>query len=265
MFKGVVRVVKQHVVLANGVKPVAEFFEPGMAQAWQRFVDQIGLADVREADKVFKVMIAAAGDHRVVVGDTQLAAQQFHHFIRHVALINKTYRLGGQALFQAGGHQFQQARFHLSDQIVFRVAGHFHRIGIERVVVEEALENIVQAVAQNVVQQDHRFATARGFRRQVDEARHLVGRDLQQRIIDAYAANNLHRQIGVIVFQELHQVGFVIDQDGRDVLTQMLFEVLSQPNLLVLRHLTFVDQEDLITRHFQQQIVIQAVEFLIGF
>ncbi|MNZ90632.1 hypothetical protein D3C78_1096000 [compost metagenome] len=265
VFKGVVRVVKQHVVLANGVKPVAEFFEPGMAQARQRFVDQVGLADVRKTDEVFEVMVTAAGNDRIIVGNTELAAQQFHHFIGHVALINKAHRLCSQALLQAGRHQFQQAGFHLGNQIVFRIAGHFHRIGVERVVIEEALEDVVQAVAKNVIQQDHRLAATRGFRRQVDEARYLVGRDLQQRIIDAYAANNLHRQIGVIVFQELHQVGFIVDQDRRDVLAQMMFKVLPQPDLLVFRHLAFVDQEDLVACHFQQQIVIQAVEFLIGF
>ena len=210
-------------------------------------------------------MVAAAGDHRIVVGDAQLAAQQLHHFVRHVALIHEAHRLGGQALFQAGGHQFQQAGFHFGDQIVLRVAGHFHRVGVERVVVEEALEDIVQAVAQNVVQQDHRLTAARRFRRQIDEARHLIGRDLQQRIVDARAANDLHCQVGVIVFQKLHQVGVVVDQDRRDVLAQMLFEILPQPDLLVLGHLAFVDQEDLIARHFQQQIVVQAVELLIGF
>lgn len=147
----------------------------------------------------------------------------------------------------------------------YRVAGHFHRVGVERVVVEETLEDIVQAVAQNVVQQDHRLTAARRFRRQIDEARHLIGRDLQQRIVDARAANDLHCQVGVIVFQKLHQVGVVVDQDRRDVLAQMLFEILPQPDLLVLGHLAFVDQEDLIARHFQQQIVVQAVELLIGF
>ena len=49
------------------------------------------------------------------------------------------------------------------------------------------------------------------------------------------------------------------------MLAQMLFKVLPQPDLLVFRHLAFVDQEDLVACHFQQQIVIQAVEFLIGF
>ena len=42
--------------------------------------------------------------------------------------------------------------------------------------------------------------------------------------------------VGVIVFQKLHRVGVVVDQDRRDVLAQMLFEILPQPDLLVLGH-----------------------------
>ena len=49
------------------------------------------------------------------------------------------------------------------------------------------------------------------------------------------------------------------------MLAQVLFEVVAQPVLLVNGKLAFVNQEDLIARHLQQQFVIQAVKFLIGF
>jgi hypothetical protein len=61
VLKGMIRVVEQHVAFANGVKAVAEFIKPQMTQARQRLVDQIGLTDVREADKVFKVVVAPPG------------------------------------------------------------------------------------------------------------------------------------------------------------------------------------------------------------
>ena len=60
VFKRVVRIIEQHIALANGVKAVAELIEPQVTQARQWFVDQVGLTDVREADKVFKVVVAAA-------------------------------------------------------------------------------------------------------------------------------------------------------------------------------------------------------------
>ena len=49
------------------------------------------------------------------------------------------------------------------------------------------------------------------------------------------------------------------------MLAQVLFKIVAQPVLLVNGKLTFVNQEDLIARHLQQQFVIQAVKFLIGF
>ncbi|MNE68527.1 hypothetical protein D3C80_1641970 [compost metagenome] len=82
-------------------------------------------------------------------------------------------------MFQARRHQFQQAGFHFGHQIVFCIARHFHRIGVERVIVEEALEDVIQAIAQDVIQQDHRLASAGGFRRQIDETGHFVGRNFQ--------------------------------------------------------------------------------------
>lgn len=61
VLEGVVRIVEQHVFFANGVEAVAETVEPDVAQARQRLVDQVGLADVREADEIFEVVVAAAG------------------------------------------------------------------------------------------------------------------------------------------------------------------------------------------------------------
>ena len=43
-----------------------EFIEPDMAQARQRFVYQIGFADVREANEIFKVVVTPTGDYGVV-------------------------------------------------------------------------------------------------------------------------------------------------------------------------------------------------------
>ena len=63
MLKGVIGIVEQHVAFANGVEAVAEFIKPQMTQARHGLIDQIGLTDVREADKVFKVVIAAARQH----------------------------------------------------------------------------------------------------------------------------------------------------------------------------------------------------------
>ena len=63
VLKGVIGIVEQHVAFANGVEAVAEFIKPQMTQARHGFIDQIGLTDVREADKVFKVVIAAARQH----------------------------------------------------------------------------------------------------------------------------------------------------------------------------------------------------------
>ena len=40
---------------------------------------------------------------------------------------------------------------------------------------------------------------------------------------------------------------------------------MTQPVLLIDGELAFINQEDLVTRHLQQQLVVEAVEFLIGF
>ena len=130
MFKRVVRIVEQDVTFANGVKPVAEFIKPEMAQARQRLVHQVGFANVREANKVFKVVVTATGYDGVIARNGQFLAQHLHHGVRHIALVNKADRLGRQALFQAGGHQLHQAGFHLVDQVVFGVTGHLHRVGV---------------------------------------------------------------------------------------------------------------------------------------
>ena len=45
----------------------------------------------------------------------------------------------------------------------------------------------------------------------------------------------------------------------------MLTEILTQPDLLFRRNLAFVDQENLVTCHFQQQVVIQGIKCLILF
>ena len=99
VLKRVIRIVKQHVAFANGVKSVAEFIEPQMAQARQRLVHQIGFADVREANKVFKVVITTARHDGVIARNGQFIAQHLHHGVRHIALIDKAHRLGRQALF----------------------------------------------------------------------------------------------------------------------------------------------------------------------
>ncbi len=95
VFKGVVRIVEQDVALADGIEAVAELIEPNMAQARQRLVHQVGFADVREADKVFKVVIATARHDGVVAGDCQLFTQHLDHRVRHITLIHKAHRLGG--------------------------------------------------------------------------------------------------------------------------------------------------------------------------
>ena len=122
-----------------------------MTQARHRLIDQISLTHIREADKVFKVVVAAARQHRVVVGDGELIAQHFDHRVRHIALVDEANRLGGQALLEAGGHQLHQARLHLMHQIVLGVTGHFHRVGVQRIVIKEAFKDVVQAIAQNVI------------------------------------------------------------------------------------------------------------------
>ena len=48
------------------------------------------------------------------------------------------------------------------------------------------------------------------------------------------------------------------------MLPQILFKVVAQPGLLIDGQLALVDQEDLVTRHLQQQFIIQTIEFLIG-
>ncbi|VGP74540.1 hypothetical protein SB00610_03633 [Klebsiella quasipneumoniae subsp. similipneumoniae] len=63
MLKSMIGVVEQHIAFANGVEAVAEFIKPQMTQARHRFIDQIGLTHVREADKVFEVVIAPARQH----------------------------------------------------------------------------------------------------------------------------------------------------------------------------------------------------------
>ena len=96
-------------------------------------------------------------------------------------------------------------------QIVLGVTGHLHGIGVQRVVIKEALKDVVQAVAQNVVQQDHWLAATRGFRRQIHKAWNLVRRNFQQRITNGVAANNFDRQIGVVILQELYQIRFAVN------------------------------------------------------
>ena len=130
MLERVVWIVEQHVAFANGVESVAEFIEPQMAQARQRLVHQIGFADVREANKVFKVVVTTARHDGVIARNGQFIAQHLHHRVRHIALIDKAHRLGRQALFQAGGHQLHQAGFHLVHQVIFGVTGHLHRVGV---------------------------------------------------------------------------------------------------------------------------------------
>ena len=49
------------------------------------------------------------------------------------------------------------------------------------------------------------------------------------------------------------------------MLAQMLFKVVTQPALLVDGKLAFVNQEDLVTGHLQQEFVVEAIELLIGF
>ncbi|CSG36527.1 Uncharacterised protein [Shigella sonnei] len=49
------------------------------------------------------------------------------------------------------------------------------------------------------------------------------------------------------------------------MLTQILLKIMTQPVLLIDGELAFINQEDLVTRHLQQQLVVEAVEFLIGF
>ncbi len=260
-----IRIVEQYIPFADGVEPVAELIEPDMAQARQRFVHQIGFTDVREANEIFKVVVTPAGNNGVVAGDGQLIAQHLHHCVRHITLIDKPHWLRRQALLEAGRHQLHQAGLHLMHQIVLGVTGHLHRVGVERVVIEEAFEDIVQAVAQDVIQQDHRLTSARGFRRQVYKAWDFIRRYFQQRVVNGLTTNDFYRQIGVVIFQELHQIGFTVDQNRGDMLAQIMFKIVAQPVLLIRGELAFVDQEDLVACHFQQQLVIEAIKFLIGF
>ena len=211
-------------------------------------------------------MIATAGNDGIIIGQAEFFTQQRHHFIRHIALINKAHRLSGQTLFQGGGHQLQHPGFHFGGEVIFRIARHFHGIGIEGIEIEEALEDFIQAVAQNIVDKDHRLAAAAVFGRQINKTRHFIRRNFQQRIAGLTAGfDNLHHQIGVIVFEEFDQIGAGLDHNRRDVLAQMLTEILTQPDLLFRRNLAFVDQENLVTCHFQQQVVIQGIKCLILF
>ncbi len=67
MLKGVVRVVEQHVAIANRIEAVAETIKADVANLRQRAVHQVVFADVREADKVFEVVVAAAWQDGVQV------------------------------------------------------------------------------------------------------------------------------------------------------------------------------------------------------
>ena len=130
VFKRVIRIVEQDVAFADGIETVTELIEPEMTQARQWFIHQIGFADVREANKVFKVMVTTARHNGVIARDSQLVAQHFHHRVWHITLIDKAHRFGRQTLLEAGGHQLHQAGFHLVHQVIFGVTGHLHRVGV---------------------------------------------------------------------------------------------------------------------------------------
>ena len=73
VLKGVIRVIQQHIALADCIKSVTEFLivEPDVAQTRQRFIHQVGFANVGEVNKVFEVMVTAAGNNRVVARNRQ--------------------------------------------------------------------------------------------------------------------------------------------------------------------------------------------------
>ena len=73
VLKGVVRVIQQHIALADCIKSVTEFLivEPDVAQTRQRLIHQVGFANVGEVNKVFEVMVTAAGNNRVVARNRQ--------------------------------------------------------------------------------------------------------------------------------------------------------------------------------------------------
>ncbi|MNH09714.1 hypothetical protein D3C79_691750 [compost metagenome] len=256
-------VVEQYVLLGDGVEGVDEAIEITAIEGRQLGVFQIVPAHVGEADEILEVVIAPARHDGVVGADLQLELQETYHGGGHLPLVDEAHRHGGEALLQAITHLVHQAQIQLVGEIVLGIPGQLDRIGRYLVVVEEALEDLVQAEADDVVQDDDLLLAAGPLRRQLEEAGQIVGRHLHQGVLDHLAVLlHLDGEIGVLVFEELDRVDLLVEEDGDDMTQHLLLEEDPQPLLDRLGELVLVDQEDVVAGEGDQQLFIGVVEGL---
>jgi hypothetical protein len=161
----VVRVVEQDVLLGDGVEGVDEAVKVAAIEGRQLGVFQIIPAHIGEADEILEVVIAPTGHDGVVGADLQLELQEAYHGRRHLPLVDEAHRHGSEALFQAVTHLVHQAEVQLVGEVIFGIPGQLDRVGGNLVVVEEALEDLVQTEADNVVQDDDLLLATGALRR----------------------------------------------------------------------------------------------------
>ncbi|CRZ46750.1 Uncharacterised protein [Vibrio cholerae] len=85
-------------------------------------------------------------------------------------------------------------------QIILGIAGHFHRVTVECIVVVKTAENLIQTETNNVIEQNNGFAPFAFLLRQHHKAWQLVGWNLDQRVFKFIATAHFDRNVSVFVF-----------------------------------------------------------------
>ena len=257
----VVRVVEQDILLGNRIEGVDEAVKIAAIEGRQFGVFQIVTAHIGEADEILEVVIAPTRHDGVVGADLQLELEEAYHGSGHLPLVDEAHRHGGKALLQAVTHLVHQAQVQLVGEIVFGIPGQLHRIGGNLVVVEEAFEDLVEAEADDVIQNDDLLLAAGPFRRQLEEAGQVVGRHFHQGVLDHLTVLlHLDGQIGVLILEEFDRIDLLVEQDRDDVTQHLLLEEDPQPLLNGIGELVLVDQKDVVAGQRNQQLFIGVVE-----
>ena len=257
--EGLVRIVDQDVASPDGLEEGGRGVEVHMGQRRQRRRRELLRTDAREAHEVLEVVVPSAGDERAGLGiEAHLALQQLEQPPGDLVVVDETDRRPGPSLLEALGNLLDVALVKVVVEVEPRVPRDFDGVRLELVEGEDG-EDVLQAIADHVVQQDHVLPVPRLG--QDHETRQHVGGYLDQRVLGpaGLAAVEGDGQIDRLILQ-LRELSQMIDHQGDQGGPQLLLIELLDVGFLGGVELALPDDGDAVLLKLLEDVPIRAFE-----
>ncbi|MPN03121.1 hypothetical protein SDC9_150344 [bioreactor metagenome] len=120
------------------------------------FIDEMFFAKHRKVHHILEIVITATRNKCIVTSQTYFCKKEIQHFLRHITVNNKSYRVSGFTLFKAVGNNFKKTFRYVTVHFKFSITGELDGICTEFIIVE-TLENFSHAIADNVIDEHYKL------------------------------------------------------------------------------------------------------------